>query len=79
MRIWRKRFLRNFMDCEAESAYLLIKKITTATMTRYTNSGLVYSFILASTQDNELWTVQLFHVSLILSQFSSMISENPQL
>jgi len=60
-----------FMDCEAESAYLLSKKITTATMTRYTNSGLVYVFILASTQHNELREVQLFHHSLILSQYSA--------
>lgn len=50
----------------AESAYRLIKKMTTATMTRYTNSGLVYSFILASTQHNELRGLRLFHLSLIL-------------
>jgi len=67
------------MDCEAASAYLLIKKITTATMTRYTNSGLVYSFIWASTQHNELWEIQLFHLSLILSRFSSMIAGSTQL
>lgn len=54
------------LTSEAGSAYLLSKKITTATMTRYTNSGLVYVFILASTQHNELHEVQLFHLSLIL-------------
>jgi tRNA(His) 5'-end guanylyltransferase len=63
-----------FMDCEAECAYLLIKKMTTATIIRYTNSGLVYVFMFASTQPNELREIQLFHPSLILSRFLSMIT-----
>jgi hypothetical protein len=65
---------QSFMDGEAEAVYLLIKKITIATIIRYMNSGLVYVFIFASTQPNELREIQLFHPSLILSRFLSMIT-----
>ena len=54
------------MDCKAQANYLLSKKTTIATMTKYTNSGLVYRFIFASTKHNEPKDIRLFHLCLIL-------------
>ena len=57
------------MDCRSEAIYLLSKKTTTTTMTTYTNSGLVYSFMLASIEHNEPRKIQLFHRFLIQRGF----------
>jgi len=56
------------MDWKSEFIYLLSKKTTTTTMTTYTNSGLVYSFIFVSIEHNEPRKVQLFHLFLILRE-----------
>jgi hypothetical protein len=69
MPFYLSSLLSQHLNYKTEAAYLLIKKTTTATMTRYMNSGLVYIFIFASTKHNDLSEIQLFHLSLILSQF----------